>query len=45
MRRAIEANHDPSLWRQALKAERWLLRLLPGLLLSSEGLLWALTAG
>lgn len=34
MRRAIEANHDPSSWRQAVETERLRLRLLPGLLLS-----------
>jgi hypothetical protein len=34
MRRAIEANHDPSFWRQAVETERLRLRLLPGLLLS-----------
>jgi hypothetical protein len=43
-RRAIEANHDLSLWHQALETQRSRLRLLPGLLLSYEGLPWALTA-
>ena len=43
-RRAIEANHDLAFWHQALEAERLRLRLLPGLLLSYEGLLGALTA-
>jgi hypothetical protein len=43
-RRAIEANHDLLFWHQALESERWRLRLLPGLLLPDEGLLWALTA-
>jgi hypothetical protein len=43
-RRAIEANHDLSFWHQALAAERLRVRLLPGLLLSYEGLLGALTA-
>jgi hypothetical protein len=33
-RRAIEANHDLSFWRQALETERLRLRLLQGLLLS-----------
>jgi hypothetical protein len=33
-RRAIEANHDLSFWRQAYETERLRLRLLPGLLLS-----------
>jgi hypothetical protein len=44
MRRAIEANHDLLFWHQALETERSRLRLLPGLLQSDEGLLWALTA-
>ena len=43
-RRAIEANHDLLFWRQVLDSERLRLRLLPGLLLSDEGLLWALAA-
>ena len=45
MRRAIEANRDLSFWHQALETERLSLRLLPGPLLSQEGLLWELTAG
>jgi hypothetical protein len=43
-RRAIEANHDLSFWRQALEAERLRLRLLAGLAAVKEGLLGALTA-